>query len=217
MKQDLVYREGVFNILINAKFKEMEFEDLDIWKLTDEILDYLLVKRSTPPISDSHMTPLEWFTTPNPLLGNVSPIEMIKNGRGDKLCKWIANQIDENTMTSTPKCECNHPCDKDCNCSCHEPLKGGLYEYGCTVGSPKKEPMKEQEPCKHCGVIGAHEQGCIELVTIDKYKEPAEVERLAKELFKVVYSHAIFVTWKEIPAEKMNCDRWMRKKSMNYC
>lgn len=44
MEQKLVYREGVFNILIKNKFKEMEFEDLDVWKLTDEIIDYLQVK-----------------------------------------------------------------------------------------------------------------------------------------------------------------------------
>lgn len=47
MEQRLVYREGVFNILIKAKFKEMEFEDLDIWKVTDEILDYLKVNPSS--------------------------------------------------------------------------------------------------------------------------------------------------------------------------
>lgn len=44
MEQHLIYREGVFNILIKAKFKEMEFEDLDVWELTDEILNYLQIK-----------------------------------------------------------------------------------------------------------------------------------------------------------------------------
>lgn len=44
------------------------------------------------------MTPLKWFMTSNPLLGNVSPIDMIHLGRGDKLCKWVKNQIEENTL-----------------------------------------------------------------------------------------------------------------------
>lgn len=39
---------------------------------------------------------LKWFTTSNPLLGNVSPIWMIKNGRENKLLKFIENCIDEN-------------------------------------------------------------------------------------------------------------------------
>ena len=47
---------------------------------------------------ESVLSPLEWFTAPNPLLGNISPIDMIKNGRGDKLCKWILNQVDENSV-----------------------------------------------------------------------------------------------------------------------
>ena len=42
------------------------------------------------------MTPLEWFTTPNPLLGNVSPIAMIRTGRGQKLLEWIDQAVGEN-------------------------------------------------------------------------------------------------------------------------
>ncbi|KKK66828.1 hypothetical protein LCGC14_2960180 [marine sediment metagenome] len=38
---------------------------------------------------------LTWFKTPNPLLGNVSPIDMIRSGRSDKLCKWIDQTIRE--------------------------------------------------------------------------------------------------------------------------
>lgn len=45
---------------------------------------------------------VEWFTTPNPFLGNVSPWAMIKAGRGDKLCKWIDAQIEENAPIAAP-------------------------------------------------------------------------------------------------------------------
>lgn len=38
---------------------------------------------------------LTWFQTPNPQLGNVSPIDMIRIGRGEKLCKWIDQTIRE--------------------------------------------------------------------------------------------------------------------------
>lgn len=37
-----------------------------------------------------------WFDTKNPLLGNVSPNEMIRAGRRDKLISFIENQLSEN-------------------------------------------------------------------------------------------------------------------------
>lgn len=39
-----------------------------------------------------------WFTTPNPSLGSVSPLEMIKGGREDKLKKFIDNQLEKGYM-----------------------------------------------------------------------------------------------------------------------
>lgn len=39
---------------------------------------------------------LIWFDVPNPALGNVRPLDMIKNGREEKLCKFIQNQLDGN-------------------------------------------------------------------------------------------------------------------------
>jgi len=37
-----------------------------------------------------------WFSTPNPLLGEVSPFKMIIEGRSNKLLRIITNLIDEN-------------------------------------------------------------------------------------------------------------------------
>lgn len=54
---------------------------------------------STP--SSDNISPLQWFTTANPFLGNVSPYEMIKHGRIEKLCMWIQNQIEENGQIAT--------------------------------------------------------------------------------------------------------------------
>lgn len=34
-----------------------------------------------------------WFSTPNPLLGNISPNDVIEAGRGDKLLKFIEGQV----------------------------------------------------------------------------------------------------------------------------
>ncbi len=37
-----------------------------------------------------------WFKTPNPMLGNISPRDMIRFGRYQKLLKFIVNAISEN-------------------------------------------------------------------------------------------------------------------------
>jgi len=44
---------------------------------------------------DGHKTAL-WFSIPNPILGNVSPRDMIRFGRYKKLLKFIMNSISEN-------------------------------------------------------------------------------------------------------------------------
>ena len=44
---------------------------------------------------DAQKTAL-WFTTPNPLLGNVRPKDMIRFGRYKKLLKFVMNALAEN-------------------------------------------------------------------------------------------------------------------------
>ena len=34
-----------------------------------------------------------WFDTPNPLLGNISPMQMIREGRSDRVHKFILNAL----------------------------------------------------------------------------------------------------------------------------
>lgn len=40
-----------------------------------------------------------WLNTPNPLLGNSSPISLVKVGRGEKVLAFIKNALDENKST----------------------------------------------------------------------------------------------------------------------
>lgn len=37
-----------------------------------------------------------WFHTKNPLLGNITPNDMIKLGRYEKLLLWVKQQLSEN-------------------------------------------------------------------------------------------------------------------------
>lgn len=39
-----------------------------------------------------------WFKTPNPMLGNISPRDMIRFGRYQKLLKFILNALSENQI-----------------------------------------------------------------------------------------------------------------------
>ena len=41
-----------------------------------------------------------WFKTPNPLLGNITPRDMIRVGRFRKLQRFIQNALDENERPS---------------------------------------------------------------------------------------------------------------------
>lgn len=37
-----------------------------------------------------------WFKTPNPMLGNISPRDMIRYGRYDRLRRFVVDALDEN-------------------------------------------------------------------------------------------------------------------------
>lgn len=41
---------------------------------------------------------MKWYMTRNPLLGNIAPFEMIKQGRGRKLVQFIEVSIAENYL-----------------------------------------------------------------------------------------------------------------------
>ena len=37
-----------------------------------------------------------WYTTRNPLLGDLTPMTFVKQGREDKLMNWVRQQLAEN-------------------------------------------------------------------------------------------------------------------------
>ena len=42
-----------------------------------------------------------WLTTANPMLGNVSPLDLMKMGRGEKLAQFIEAMIEEGSAPAT--------------------------------------------------------------------------------------------------------------------
>lgn len=43
----------------------------------------------------------QWFASPNPLLGGISPYEMNQLGRSEKLCQFVKSQLIENEPPKT--------------------------------------------------------------------------------------------------------------------
>jgi len=39
---------------------------------------------------------MAWFTTPNPLLGNVEPLDLIRMGQADKVLNFVKTQLGHN-------------------------------------------------------------------------------------------------------------------------
>mgnify|MGYP001471998306 CR=1 FL=1 len=37
-----------------------------------------------------------WWTTPNPSLGGITPVDMCNAGKADKLLKWVKQQLMDN-------------------------------------------------------------------------------------------------------------------------
>ena len=67
-----------------AKFDQILFE-----------CQYVAALKAVDAFFDDFIKSRIWMKVPNPLLGNVSPIAMIKVGRFAKLLKFIKEQIKE--------------------------------------------------------------------------------------------------------------------------
>ena len=65
-------------------------------ELAERLQEWAIVlNRVAQYFQDEHKT-LLWFKTPNPLLGNITPRDMIRVGRFRKLQRFIQNALDEN-------------------------------------------------------------------------------------------------------------------------
>ena len=43
-----------------------------------------------------------WFTTPNPLLGQISPRDMVRDGRRERLRQFVIDALNEQPVSGTP-------------------------------------------------------------------------------------------------------------------
>ena len=110
------------------------------------------------------MNVTEWFETSNPMLGDISPIEMIRNGRGSKLCRWI-----ETAMEDCPASECDGE-----ECECITQTKDGVLWH-----DNPKEPNESLERKLHELFFSEFGWDCTE---IDK--DVKTVAQIAKEHYQ---------------------------------
>lgn len=64
--------------------------------LVDEIRE---IQNLVNPFFKEEEKTNKWLMTANALLGGMTPIEMLKDDRKDKLVKWIKTCLDENDRT----------------------------------------------------------------------------------------------------------------------
>ena len=65
-------------------------------ELVDRINEWAIALNMVAQFFRDERKTVLWFKTPNPLLGDVTPRDMIRIGRARKLLKFISNALSEN-------------------------------------------------------------------------------------------------------------------------
>lgn len=84
-----------------------------------------------------HVKVRRWMLMPNPLLGGVTPDEMIAMGLGEKLIKTVKSLLEENRAPAKEICDnerCQHPI------GWHYQNAGSCLECSCLGPTPKSPP-----------------------------------------------------------------------------
>ena len=75
------------------------------WKMPKEleerILEWAIALSLVAQYFKEEQKTVLWFKTPNPLLGNTTPRDMIRVGRFKKLQRFIQNALEENSRPET--------------------------------------------------------------------------------------------------------------------
>lgn len=65
-------------------------------ELADRLQEWAIALTMVAQYFQDEQKTILWFKTPNPLLGNITPRDMIRIGRFRKLQRFIQNALDEN-------------------------------------------------------------------------------------------------------------------------
>jgi hypothetical protein len=65
-------------------------------ELADRVQEWAIALNMVAQFFQDELKTILWFKTPNPLLGNITPRDMIRVGRFRKLQRFIQNALEEN-------------------------------------------------------------------------------------------------------------------------
>ncbi|OFZ79448.1 MAG: hypothetical protein A2583_03115 [Bdellovibrionales bacterium RIFOXYD1_FULL_53_11] len=93
----LDYRKEDVSVAANIPMQSVRYDQKMPTELRDRIIEWAVaINLVSGYFKDDHKTML-WFKMVNPLLGDISPRDMIRVGRFKKLYKFIQTALGENT------------------------------------------------------------------------------------------------------------------------
>lgn len=94
----LKYKKQDLAVATDIPFKSIRYDEKMPAELRERLIEWATALNLVAGFfgKDINKTVL-WFSTPNPLLGNMSPRDVIRVGRYKKLLKFIQTALNENT------------------------------------------------------------------------------------------------------------------------
>lgn len=80
----------------NIRMQSVRYDQKMPKELEDRVREWAVALDMVAQYFKDNQKALLWFKTPNPLLGDIAPREMMRVGRFRKLHRFIMNALDEN-------------------------------------------------------------------------------------------------------------------------
>ena len=92
----LKYKKEDVSVAANIPFTSVRYDDKMSEDFRDRLVEWATAINLVGTFFKEHDKTMLWFQVPNPLLGGMSPRDMIRVGRCKKLLKFIQTALDEN-------------------------------------------------------------------------------------------------------------------------
>lgn len=92
----LKYNKGDVSVAANVPIASVRYDGKMPSELKERLIEWATAINLVGSYFDNQEKTILWFQIPNPLLGGISPRDMIRIGRFRKLLKFIQAGLDEN-------------------------------------------------------------------------------------------------------------------------
>ena len=93
----LNYKKTDLSVATKVPLNSVRYDDKMPSELKERLTEWATAINLVAEFFNDEEKTILWFSTPNPLLGDISPRNMIKMGRFQKLFKFIQTALDENS------------------------------------------------------------------------------------------------------------------------